>query len=52
MSGRIDLTCQLTHQVCLSIQVLHLLILPVAHLVDQLVKKQRCNFQVLAYHEK
>jgi len=52
MSGRIDLTCQLTHQVRLSIQELHLLILPVAHLIDQLVEKQRCYLQVLACHKK
>ena len=52
MSGRIDLACQLTHQICLSVQELYLLILPVAHLVDQLVEKQRCYLQVFACHEK
>ncbi len=52
MSWRIDLACQLTHQVRLSIEVLHLLILPVAHLVYQLIEKQRCYLEVLAYHKK
>lgn len=52
MSRRVDLACKLTHEICLSVQILYLFVLSVAHLVNKLIEKQRSYLKVFACHKK